>query len=141
MKDLGADTTSAEKDTQACERFLQDAQQQGVPKAARKATRAMRKEAARSIEHALRLARESGTHSILDIERTSQARDFGLATPLSREELQALFGTDKPTAEAARARQKEGALAGLRERWEAAYFTVFEEDKPSGMVFCGHSGD
>lgn len=141
MKGLGADTESAEKDTQGVERFLQQAEKEGVATAARKATGGKPKKAAQSIEYAREIAGESGTHSILDIEATSTARRFGRATPLSHDELIALFGTDKPARDAAREKEKVGELFSLRDSWEAAYFPVFEGDQPSEIVFCGRSGD
>jgi hypothetical protein len=141
MKDLGADTKRAEKDTQGVEQFLRQAEKEGVPKAARKAVGGQRKKAPKSIEHAREIAGEAGTHSILDIEATSTARRFAHATQLAAEELIALFGTDKPTRDAAREKEKTGELFGLRDSWEAAYFTVFEGDLPSEIVFCGRSGD
>ncbi len=141
MKGLGADTESAEKDTKGVEQFIQEAETHGVAKAARRAGGAGPEETPRSIEHAREMAGEAGTHSILDIESTSAVRGFGLATPLSGEELLALFGTDKPTGAMAREKEQAGVLATLRDRWQAAYFTVFEGKKPAGIVFCGCSGD
>jgi hypothetical protein len=141
MKNLGADTESAEKDTKGVEQFIQDAETHGVAKAARQAAGAKGKKSPKSIEHAHEMAGEAGTHSILDIESTSTVRGFGLATPLSGDELLALFGTDKPTQAVARQKEQEGVLATLRDRWEVAYFTVFEGDQPASIVFCGHSGD
>jgi hypothetical protein len=141
MKGLGADTESAEKDTKGVERFIQEAEAHGVAKAARRAAGAGRKKSPTSIEQAREMAGEAGTHSILDIDSTSAVRGFGLATPLSGDEFLALFGTEKPTPAMARQKEQEGVLATLRDRWQAAYFTVFEGEEPAGLVFCGRSGD
>ncbi|HXG11596.1 MAG TPA: hypothetical protein VNK04_17710 [Gemmataceae bacterium] len=141
MKGLGADTAQAEQDTAGVEKFLRDMQQQGPAKAARKAVAAKGKRQPKSIDQARELAAESGTHSILDIERTAPTRGFGLATALSGEELRALFGTEKPTRELVRRKEQEGALFSMRGRWEAAYFTVYDGDVPVELVFCGCSGD
>jgi len=141
MKGMGADTETAEKDTKGIERFIRDAEKEGTAKAARKAIGAKRRRTPKTIDHAREIAAESGTHSILDIEHTSSVKGFGLATPLLSDELLAVFGTEKPTREAAREKEIQGVLVSLRERWEAAYFTVFERDKPAEIVFCGHSGD
>ncbi|HEV7223800.1 MAG TPA: hypothetical protein VGN42_13925, partial [Pirellulales bacterium] len=84
---------------------------------------------------------EMGTHSILDIERTSPTAGFGLASPLAPVELLKLFGTETPSSKDARRLEKTGELCSLRERWEAAYFIVFDDGKPSAIVFCGNSGD
>lgn len=81
------------------------------------------------------------SNGILDIERTSPNAGCGLASPLTGEELLKLFGTEAPSVEDARRLEKTGALCSLRERWEAAYFTVFGDGYPSAIVFCGNSGD
>jgi hypothetical protein len=141
MKGLGADTESAEKDTKGVEQFIQEIETHGAAKAARRAAGAKRKKSPTSIEHAREMAGEAGTHSILDIASTAAVRGFGLATPLLGDELLALLGTDKPTQAMARQKEQAGVLATLRDRWEAVYFTVFEGEKPAGIVFCGCSGD
>lgn len=140
MKDMGADTADADRESQKMERFLRNVEKVGAAKAAQEALGA-NKPAPASIEEALELAGEMGTHSILDIERTSLAAGFGLATPLTRDELLQLFGTETPSAKDARRLEKTGELCSLRERWEAAYFTVFDGGRPSAIVFCGNSGD
>src|SRR3984893_8755886 len=48
-------------------------------------------------EAALELAEADGTRSILDISRISDSPDFCCAAPLSPEELERYFGTQKPT--------------------------------------------
>lgn len=140
MKDIGADTADADREAQKMERFFRKVEKVGAAKAAEEALGAS-KSAPASIDEALELAGEMGTHSILDIERTSSAAGFGLATPLTRDELLRLFGTETPSVEDARRLEKSGELCSLRDRWEAAYFTVFEGGKPSAIVFCGNSGD
>jgi hypothetical protein len=50
-----------------------------------------------SIEEAMEAADADGTRSILDMERLSDAADYGAVVPLPNEELIDLFGTDKPT--------------------------------------------
>jgi len=141
MKAIGFDTEMADKDTRGVERMVQRAEKQGIAKAVREETGGNRKKEPKSIDQALRLAGEDGTHSILDIHMTSVERKFGCATPLTSDELISLFGTDKPTCEAAREKDKAGELSSLREVWEAAYFTVYHGDQPAEIVFCGSSGD
>jgi hypothetical protein len=141
MKELGADTEGSEKDTKGVERFIQDAEARGVAKAAKRVAGGRRKKTPKSIDDALKMSRESGTHSILDITSVLAVKGFGLATPLTRDELLTIFGTDKPTQEMARLKEQEGTLASMRDRWEAAYFTVFEGKVPVSIVFCGRSGD
>lgn len=141
MQSLGAEPNESEKDLRGLERLIQNAGQEGFADTLRQEAESQNRHAATSIEHALELAEEAGTHSILDIDMTSDTPQFGHATPLSREELIALFGTDKPTADAVRKQQQASKLSNLRDTWEAAYFTVFTGDKPSEIVFTGSSGD
>ena len=141
MKRLGADTTSAEKDSRDLERFIQRAEKEGMSKAARQVLGAGRKKAPKSIEQARAIAGVSGTHSILDIEATSTFGRFGVATSLSRDELLTIFGTETPSRDAVREKEKDGVLTNLREPGEAAFFVVFDGGTPSEIVFCGHSGD
>ena len=107
MKDIGADTADADRESQKMERFLRKVEKVGAAKAAQEALGAD-KPAPASIEEALEQAGEMGTHSILDIERTSSAAGFGLATPLTRDELLRLFGTESPSVENARRLEKTG---------------------------------
>lgn len=53
----------------------------------------------------------------------------------------AIADLQKSLADAVREQQHAGKLSNLRDRWEAAYFTVFTEDLPSEIVFTGSSGD
>ena len=52
-----------------------------------------------SIEELLEQRAESGTHSIIDIQRTAPSADFGAVCPMPAEELTRLFGTEKPSRE------------------------------------------
>ncbi|MGN6547306.1 MAG: hypothetical protein ACTHK7_19800, partial [Aureliella sp.] len=51
----------------------------------------------RSIEEAVALAAEAGTHSILDIGRCSQGPGFGVAWQLQPAARKRLYGTERPT--------------------------------------------
>ncbi|WP_372897544.1 hypothetical protein [Stieleria sp.] len=94
----------------------------------------------RSIEEAVDLARESGTHSILDIDRCSQTPDFGVAFPLSFARRRELFGTDKPTLQDWESAGWLAPAAKLQ-RWTAVYFTIYEDGNPAQLAFVGVSGD
>src|SRR5712671_6362376 len=52
-----------------------------------------------TIEEAFASMGADGTGSILDITGVSDSPDFSALAPLSRETLEELFGTDKPTRE------------------------------------------
>jgi hypothetical protein len=87
----------------------------------------------------LKRAGESGTHSILDIERVSEQPEFGVAAPLSADSLRQTFGTDAPTHE-----EVERHWADVAERlgrWQACYLVVYRGGEPHEYAFIGCSGD
>lgn len=94
----------------------------------------------RTIDEALEIARESGTHSILDIDRCSLTPDFGVAYPLSFARRRELFGTDEPTITDW---ESAGWLAPVDrlQRWTAVYFSIYEDGQPTQLAFVGCSGD
>src|SRR5580700_6813093 len=53
----------------------------------------------KSIRHAMKAADAEGTRSILDLDRISDKSEFGAVAPLSPDELQRFFGTERPTRE------------------------------------------
>ena len=91
-----------------------------------------------SIYEAIEDAAEDGTRSILDIETVSDWPDFGVASPLSEEDLQRYFGSKQPTKEMVS--RKLDFLASI-ERGHCVYITVFESGQPSGLFFGGYSFD
>ena len=93
-----------------------------------------------SIAEAIELAAESGTHSILDIERCGPRPDFGVAAPLSPAQQRRFFGTDHPS-EADLERVGWSEPAEDMERWHAIYFPLYNGDVPVKLVFVGCSGD
>lgn len=93
----------------------------------------------RSIEEAVELAAESGTHSILDIESCGHTPDFGLAVPLSPARMRRLFGTDRPTT--GDLDRILGAAGEDLERWHCVCFPLYEDGKAAKLVFVGCSGD
>jgi hypothetical protein len=92
-----------------------------------------------SIEELMEYNEDAGTHSILDTEYISRERGFGLVTPLSIEELEKLFGTDKPTH--ASILEKQYPIWELRERGEGLYIIAYEGIDPKEIYFSGMSGD
>jgi len=91
-----------------------------------------------SIEDAMEEADADGTRSILDMERISDTPDYGAVTPLPREALFALFGTDKPTHEIVESSED---LFDELERGQGVYVIVYEDEKPSEIFFAGYSYD
>jgi hypothetical protein len=91
-----------------------------------------------SIYEAMEDAAEDGTRSILDIESVSDWPGFGVASPLSEEDLERYFGTQQPTKELVA--RKLNFLASVK-RGHCIYFTLYESGRPSGLFFGGYSFD
>jgi hypothetical protein len=89
-------------------------------------------------EAAFELTDADGTRSILDISRISDHPDFCCAAPLSPEELERYFGTQKPTE--ATVRDADDFWEDL-ERGMARYVILYEGDEPSAIYFAGYSFD
>ena len=99
---------------------------------------------AKTIEELLEQRAESGTHSILDIQRVSQEPDFAAVSPLPPEELVKLFGADKPTRKTVEDKLGDYDLVEhpmVSERWQGIYFVVYRDGKPDELYFMGTSGD
>jgi hypothetical protein len=99
---------------------------------------------AETIDELLEQRAESGTHSILDIQRISTTPDFGAVSPLPGEVMEELFGTDKPTRKKVEEKLGEHDLVEhslVSERWQGIYFTIYRDDKPDELFFMGTSGD
>jgi hypothetical protein len=93
----------------------------------------------RSIPELLQRAGESGTHSILDIERVSGQPEFGVAVPLPPDSLRRAFGTDMPTHEEVEEHWPD--VAERLGRWQACYLVVYRDAEPHEYAFIGCSGD
>lgn len=92
-----------------------------------------------SIEEAIEDADADGTRSILDMERVAEEADFNAVTPVRRETLLELFGTDRPTREMV---DKSDELFELMdERGQGVYIIVYEGERPSEIFFAGYSFD
>ena len=91
-----------------------------------------------SIEDAIEDSGEEGTGSILDIQSIGEVPDFCVAGPLSAEELEAVYGTAKPSREMVEANME--FLDGL-ERGMGVYIVVFAKGQPKEILFAGYSVD
>ena len=89
-------------------------------------------------EAAFELTGADGTRSILDISRISDQPDFCCAAPLTSEELERYFGTQKPSE--VMVRDHDDFWDDL-ERGMARYVILFEGDEPTGIYFAGYSFD
>lgn len=94
----------------------------------------------RSIEEAREAAAEDGTRSILDIEAISGQPDYCMAAPLDPEILLGIYGTDRPSREMVEEDDYE-FLEALEERGQGCYFALYEEDRPTFLLFAGYSFD
>jgi hypothetical protein len=86
---------------------------------------------------------QDGTHSILDIVGISDKPTFQHMSPLTADELIAMFDTLEPTQH-----MVEVALADpyhdlhdARKRWEGVYIILYQDDQPHQICFTGFSGD
>jgi hypothetical protein len=85
---------------------------------------------------------ETGTHSILDITTISNTPDFSAISPLPRERLAEVFGTESPTRSQIEKAYKAGVLEEfISERWQGIYIIAFRDGTPSEIFFAGCSGD
>jgi hypothetical protein len=94
---------------------------------------------ARSIQALVELAEDSGTHSIIDIQRISGRPEFAAASPVPVQDLLKAFGTDRPTREQVDASNLPFSEVLLP--WHAVFFTIYRDRKPVEYMFIGCSGD
>lgn len=84
------------------------------------------------------LAGETGTRSILDIERVSTRPALRCATPLTPQEVVRYFGTHSPTV--TMIEQCDQLWEDL-ERGMARYLVTYDQGVPRHIVFVGYSFD
>ncbi|HZT42725.1 MAG TPA: hypothetical protein VFA07_11220 [Chthonomonadaceae bacterium] len=97
-----------------------------------------------TIGELLRQCAESGTGSILDIERVAAEPQFGAIAPLPNETLRNLFGTEKPTQEMVA--QWAGRIPTIEEprlyrREQGIYVITYQGGEPNQVYIEGCSGD
>jgi hypothetical protein len=103
-----------------------------------------RRRAPKTIKQLLKQSEDSGTHSILDIERVSTTPSFGAIAPLSGQQLMEIFGTEQPTrakVEKWSARIDPPDAEPLYRRWQGIYIIVYRDSQPDEIYFEGCSGD
>lgn len=87
------------------------------------------------------VVQETGTHSVLDVRRisSSEESDYEEAAPLTLEEIQQLFGTERPTRDDyQRVRDSlwDEAYRGL-----GYYVVLYRDNVPDEISFFGITGD
>ena len=92
----------------------------------------------RSIEEVLERCQETGSRSILDMFAVSDTPQICAVTPLPREELVRLFGTDRPTRDVVE--RDYGLFDGI-DRGHGIYVVVYDGDRPTELFFAGYSFD
>jgi len=85
-----------------------------------------------------RLQRREPTGSILDIVRVCEEPEVFCAAPLTAEELQRCFGTERPTVEMV---EDSDAFWDDMDRGKARYVIIYEGDVPKKIFFGGYSFD
>ncbi len=91
-----------------------------------------------TIAEALKNSGATGTRSILDIERVAAAPVLGAVLPLPPDELQRLFGTEKPTREMV---EESEELIEMLDRGWGVYIVTYRDGKPDEIHFAGYSCD
>ena len=91
-----------------------------------------------SIKEAVQRSGESGTRSILDIERVSTVPALRRAAPLTAAEMERYFGDAQPTVTMIEACDD---LWEDLERGQARYVVVYEGGVPARLAFMGYSFD
>jgi hypothetical protein len=91
-----------------------------------------------SIAEALEAAAESGTRSVLDMERVGREPGSGVVVPLPAAQVSTLFGTEQPTRE-----MIEDNMDFFEdiERGQGLCITVYKDGRPSELCFAGYSYD
>ena len=96
----------------------------------------------RTIEEALEMEPESGTHSILDILRISPKPKFASISPFPRSKLCEYFGSGTPTHDQITAVYESGKLEEfVSEPWQGTYIVAYRNGSPDEIFFAGCSGD
>ncbi|MEU8007488.1 hypothetical protein AB0B66_40550 [Catellatospora sp. NPDC049111] len=82
----------------------------------------------------------SGAHSVIDMTGVAPSPELGMVAPVPDDDLEEVFGTCRPTADAIAAAIAGGNLEDFG-RWYGAYVVAHDGDVPESIIFFGHSGD
>ncbi len=93
-----------------------------------------------SMDEALSAAKDSGTHSIIDMLGVSTQPTFQHVSLLSPETLETLIHTARPDR-AAVEDKRYFLYERIKKRWYGHYFVVYAGDQPESLCFIGVSGD
>jgi hypothetical protein len=106
-------------------------------------TEQRRRRKPRTIRGLVKQCGESGTHSILDVERVSIRSETMAVSPLSPEQLTEFFGTDRPSHDAVQqwSTRLDSGTPRLYQRWQGIYIVIYNSAGPAEIYFEGCSGD
>ena len=91
-----------------------------------------------SIEEALADAEESGTRSILDLNKVADTSDYFTVIPIEDDVLQNLYGTTKPTRKMIE--QNMDYFENVQ-RGQGIYIVLYKDGVPDEIFFAGYSFD
>ena len=91
-----------------------------------------------SIREAIKISDATGTRSILDMERISDTPASSAVSPVPRDELRRLFGTEQPAR--AMVEQSEELIEKI-DRGQGIYIITYQQGKADGIYFAGYSFD
>ena len=91
-----------------------------------------------TIEDVFADADADGTRSILDVAALAKGPEFCAACPLQDDVLQKIYGTTQPTRAAVEA--KMDFLEDV-ERGQAVYIILYDQGRPTEVMFAGYSFD
>ena len=92
----------------------------------------------KSIGAAMLDADADGTRSILDIDHICKTPEFLGACPVADDVLTAFYGTTQPTRKQVEANME---ILDEIERGHAVYVVLYEDGKPTELLFAGYSCD
>ncbi|SFI04613.1 hypothetical protein [Planctomicrobium piriforme] len=91
-----------------------------------------------TIDEAIADAAESGTLSILDLDRISDVRDYGAVSKLPDKVVESYYGTTHPTR--AMVEENQDYFDDL-DRGQGLYIILYKGQQPSEILFAGYSYD
>lgn len=91
-------------------------------------------------EDLIKIQADSGTHCAIDIDGISSTPDYRMASPVSKEQLIGIFGTEKPTRSMVE-KLKDRVIELFPTSWMALYFTIYKDDAPDEWFIYGITGD
>lgn len=91
-----------------------------------------------SIDQAVKASLDTGTRSILDIQRIANELDYQAVSPLPNEELLRLYGTIKPTRKQVEAMMD---FYEMLDRGQGIFLITYQGGTPQEILFAGYSFD